>query len=768
MLAGPGLREEPAFLSRVVRAPALPLVAVIFVVVCAHLPYLLGVFDPNPMKPFSGLASGLQPGWLPGYDTIDPNTGFTSQAFSHLAALDWLHGTVPWWNPTEGLGTPLAGDMKGMAMFLPFVLLPRFLEGQIPLYLAFDLIAAVATYLLLRRLGIRAWVSAAAGIAFGLNGTMAWNRYAAADPVCFLPLAILGLELIREGVRNHQPTRWWVAAVAVAMSIYAGFPETAYIDAVVIAVWALARMSGLDLAQVRRYGSHVIAAGAVGLLIGAPVLTALIDYVPHSFLAGHNGAYAHVAMPRIGLANLMFPYLYGPIFAFAQAPQGGAAVNAFWSNTGGYLTAACVFLALLGVYGRRHQVLRLCLAGTALLFIGRTFGIQPLAILFNHIPGMAQIAAYRYSYPAFEFCVIVLAAFGADALVRKEFSWQRIAAVFGLALLLAVLAFQRGHALTDALRSVPASHAWVAASALWGFGTLLLLLLAAVIPLGTVGRVVLIGLLPLEAVAMFLTPEFSTLRGGTLDFRAVAFLQAHTGLDRVYTLGPLQPNYGSYFGVNSLNADDLPVPKAFMHDIQTRLDPNASPVYFTGMGSNDPKGLTPAEALARYLSNYELLGVKYVLVASGSPDPVTNPRLPLVYHDPVVDVYQLPHTRPFYSDTGGRCSVGTMTFNRVTVTCPTPTTLTRNELELPGWSARLNGKGLPVHADLDGLETVTVPAGTSTLTFGFQPPHTQLAVVAAVLGLVLCLGCGPARRLWSGWILRRRPGFRLPPGPAPD
>jgi hypothetical protein len=284
----------------------------------------------------------------------------------------------------------------------------------------------------------------------------------------------------------------------------------------------------------------------------------------------------------------------------------------------------------------------------------------------------------------------------------------------------------------------------------------------------------LIGLLPLEAVAMFVTPEFSTLRGGSLDFSAVAFLQAHTGLDRVYTLGPLQANYGTYFGINSLNADDLPVPKAFSRDIQTQLDPNTSPIYFTGTESNSPKGLTPAEALARYLPNYERLGVKYVLVSSGAPAPVPNPTLPLVYHDPVVDIYALPHTRPFYSDASGRCTYRSMTFEKVTLECATATTLTRNELQMPGWSARLNGRAVPLRADADGVETVAVPAGASTLTFGFQPPHTGLAVLAAILGLAVCAGSGLVRHA-RVIRARRHPlgehGVRPPPpdlsGPPP-
>ncbi len=552
------------------------MVTMVVAVVIAHLPYLLGVFDPNPMKIYSGLTTGSQVGVVPGYDTIDPNTGFTSQTFSHLAAFDWLHGIVPWWNPTEGLGSPLAGTMKGMALFLPFVLLMHFVDGQIALYLAFDLIAALATYLLLRRLGISRWVSAAAGVVFGLNGTMAWNRYAAADPVCFLPLAVLGLELIRDGVRSSRPTRWWVAALAIAMSIYAGFPETAYLDGLVIVVWGLARLSGLNAQQARKYLFFLGTSCVVGLMVAAPVLTALLDYLPHSFVAGHNGAYAHAAVPRLGLANLMFPYIYGPIFGFTTAAHGGVALNRFWSNVGGYTTAATVVLALVGLAGRRYRLLGWCLAATVVLCIGRTFGIPPFQRLFNLLPGMTHVAAYRYSSAAFEFCLIVLAAFGMEALLGRELSWRKIGLAFSVAFLLAVGAYLVGRSELDGLGAVPQAKVWADASLLWGFGTLVLLLIAVITPWQLAGRIVLVALLPLEAIAMFMTPELSTLRGGTVDLSVVSFLQRNTGLERVYTLGPLQPNYGSYFGINSLNVNDLPVPKTYKRVVETELDPNGN------------------------------------------------------------------------------------------------------------------------------------------------------------------------------------------------
>src|SRR5205823_10799913 len=58
----------------------------------------------------------------------------------------------------------------------------------------------------------------------------------------------------------------------------------------------------------------------------------------------------------------------------------------------------------------------------------------------------------------------------------------------------------------------------------------------------------LAALLALDAVALFVVPELSAPRQVSLDSSPVAYLRRHLGNSRFFTLGPLQPNYGSYFG----------------------------------------------------------------------------------------------------------------------------------------------------------------------------------------------------------------------------
>src|ERR1700756_3237925 len=93
------------------------IIKILLVVVFANSTYLLHIFNANPINQLSGLGTTIQPGLLQGQNNIDPDIGFTSQALGHLAAVDWLHGHVPWWNPYEGVGAPLAGELQSAALF---------------------------------------------------------------------------------------------------------------------------------------------------------------------------------------------------------------------------------------------------------------------------------------------------------------------------------------------------------------------------------------------------------------------------------------------------------------------------------------------------------------------------------------------------------------------------------------------------------------------------------------------------------------------------
>jgi hypothetical protein len=94
-------------LRHLVIAASCPAV-VVGAILVANLPALVGLVDPNPLGPDGGLAIHEVGRLIPGNWYVDPDVGWTAQALGHRAALDWLHGQVPWWR--RSMGSDGSGD----------------------------------------------------------------------------------------------------------------------------------------------------------------------------------------------------------------------------------------------------------------------------------------------------------------------------------------------------------------------------------------------------------------------------------------------------------------------------------------------------------------------------------------------------------------------------------------------------------------------------------------------------------------------------------
>ena len=238
-----------------------------------------------------------------------------------------------------------------------------------------------------------------------------------------------------------------------------------------------------------------------------------------------------------------------------------------------------------------------------------------------------------------------------------------------------------------------------------------------------------------------------------MDTAPTNFLHSHLGLDRFYSLGPILPNYGSYFADASLTVNDTPIPKLLEHRIVTKLDPNVNPVVFTGTTQVNATGPTPGQELLAHLAAYSALSVKYIVTAASTalPTEADGIRLTRVFVDPTVAIYQLSVVAPFFSSSNRACRLTPVDVTRVDLSCSGPATVVRRELFMPGWTATDNGRPVAVH-QVDGVfEAVTVGAGHHTLVFTFTPPYETLALIAFVLGVLAVLGS-----VASGVTARRR------------
>ncbi len=770
-----------------------PVILIVVAVVVANGPALLHLVTVNPLVLDGGLGTSVT-GHLPGLPYIDPNAGFTTQALGHLAALDWLHGHVPWWNPYEGVGSPLAGEMQSGAFFPPTLLL-AVPQGMLALRIVLEVVAGLSTYGLVRTMGVGRAPSTTAAIAFALCGTFAWLFHAPFRPVAFLPLTLLGVEYALRSACDRRRGGWLVLAVALALSILAGFPETAFLDGLFAAWWALLRILGPARDSWFPAVRKLVAGAVTGAAVSAPLIVAFADYLPQADAGPHTGAIAYGSLPTAGLVQQILPYSLGPVFGFDSTGTGSNVIAGVWGNVGGYVTATLIAAALIGLFGRRWRSLRIGLAAWIALCVLRTYGFQPVVHALAPIPGIHSTAFYRYSAPSWALALIVLAALGIDdigrAVTRRRVVAGSVAVTGGLCVWAAVVSW---HQLTVAVGPTASStahrHLYAGVSLVVALALLAVIAVASFRTLAlarvrrrrhaagrpaSLGRArwwrAVVGLAVIvEVVLAYGFTYLSAPAPQRLQTGSVGWLQAHLGTYRFVTLGPIQPNYGSYFGIAQASINDLPTPKAWAAYFASRLDTNAPSNVYIGSGRANPAGPSAAQEIERNQVSYEVAGIRYVVEGASGRDvqgiPFPSPNSPawpagprLVYKDGVAEIWELPGAAPVFSvvagtgahraaeaggpGPGSHCGVAASGWDRATVTCSHTAVLVRRVQSMNGWSASVNGGSVPVSVDRrgpDGLfQQVRVPAGTSVVTFAYLPPYETVASLAALAGIAVMI-----------------------------
>ncbi|HUD69588.1 MAG TPA: hypothetical protein VMQ40_05065 [Acidimicrobiales bacterium] len=595
------------------RSTSWGLLAVVLAPFLANLPAILQLTKYQPQSKTSGIANVTKFGYLPGQSYIDPNVGYNSQAVGHAAALAWLHGHVPWWNLRAGLGMPLAASIQN-ASFFPLVLLQALSNGSLWFHVGLECIAGVATFLLLRELRCTPLAAIAGGIAFGLCGSLAWLTNAPANPLPFLPMCLLAIEYAVNATGARRRGGWIVLALGVWLSIVSGFPEVTVLDGGVVACWFLLR-----LAQHPREWRGLLTRGAlgvgVGVLLALPVLNAFERLIHHGQIGSHTHPLASLSLPTASLTQLVAPYLFGGIFD-NQDPT----IVTSWSMIGGYSGVMLFVLAVGGCIGalwhNRERLLRCVLGGWAILFLGASYGVPILHQIVENIPGLTHIATFRYSTGSALLCMCVLAALCLDDILSARSVRAFAQLVPGMVAALA--AFAIGFFGTPSGRAWAHAHlpSWYWGSiAIFGLGIMAVLVCVACAYIGRrpLAYVILCVLLVGESLGFFLVPILAWPRAVNYDTAPVAYLKAHLGTQRYYSISPIAPNYGTYYGVASLDASDLPVPKNWSNFVATRLNPCILP-WQLGNGGPIPNCVPPLFEFIKHNATYEQAGVKYLLL----------------------------------------------------------------------------------------------------------------------------------------------------------
>lgn len=771
-VAGAALRLTLALRAWFAAGDGWAVAALVALAIIIRLPELLGLVHANALGYTAALGTS-SPGFVGGQPTIDPNIGFTAQALGTQAARQWFAGQIPWWNPYEGVGLPLAGEMQSAAFF-PLTLLLIAPWGQTVLHICLQVIAGVSAYYLLRQMRLSRMAAFTGGALFEFNGVFAWLANAVVNPIPFLPLLLLGVERAlasaqaapyaqgrtwRDVARDVAAGWKWIA-VALALSLVAGFPEVAYLDGLLAALWALARLVSLRgwITVAPRFALKLATGLVVGVAIAAPPLVAFADYAREANLGLHGQNVGALALPNLSLAQYLFPYIYGGIFQYA-APVG---VPASWGGIGGYLGATVAFLALLGACARRDLALRITLVAWIALMVGRSVGAQPFTAIVNHIPLVDSVAVFRYANASWILAAIVLCAFAVDDWRGTARDKQK--ATICAAITLGGLCLGALWLAQPTLRALFQNPQFFekrlsVGSLVVECGVILALLAALLIGRdsadGAAGSHRLLAvararphalLMALAAVALalayFFYPTLANPRHVTIDTAAIRYLQAHSGYQRFFTLGPFEPNYGAYFDLAGLNHDDVPVSQRWVDYIHAHLDPYADSILYLNV-PRPPGQPSMSDELAARLPAYEAVGVKYVLTTPGDQPFASLPasqRPALVYQDDVLWIYQLPDPAPLFGAASGSCRTKTRSWTQAEVDCAAPATLLYRSLADSGWRATVNGQPAAITV-VDGLfQQVALPAGHARVVFTYEAPHAGLALLLAAAGLLALAG----------------------------
>jgi hypothetical protein len=720
-----------------------PLLLILLAVLIGNGLYLIGESNISPIWWTANISTNICHITC-GRPMIDPNVGFITQPLGHLSAMDVLHGHLPWWNYYEGLGQPLAGEMQAASLF-PLTLLFAFPAGLLWFHICLELIAGFSTYFLAKRLGVPIIFATAAGCLFALNGTFAWVGNAVLNPIAFLPLLLLGIELIYDSTQTKSRRGWYLAAIAIALAFYAGFPEVAYFNGLFALGWAAVRLFSLPRDTRPRAIGRLGIAGGIGILLSLPILVPFADFTKVANLGHHTAAIDGTAHISIHAIQMFFdPYVHGTLFTNLN-------VASVWGGIGGYFTASVGALALLGLLGKRLRPLRIYLAAWTVIGLCGAWDFLDMRKVWNLIPLIENVSFGRYIMSSCELSFILLAAFGLmdlaeSAKAKRLFTVTTSVMLLGLVwIVLAASSLNNGVVYGHRARYI--------------YALLDAIPFIAIITLLVLGRLTKYKIVPLlvalvlvgESLLMFGVPGGGSAKIVNVDLAPISYLQKNEGNYRFFDFAVLTPNWGSQYGLNELNAIDLPFPEKFSKLIETQLYPGLVPsnqfVIHNGM-----TGMIAQEnEIVTHFKNYEAASVKYLMMPKALVilPALTNLGVKLVFSDNIANIYQMPNPRPFLSTRSSSCTVTTTNVNKAVVNCPHGgSTLIRTELMMAGWKADVNGKAVTITTVDHGVyQSVKVPEGTSTVTYSFLPPHEKYAVLLALLAALFLVGM---------WIYERR------------
>ena len=286
-------------------------------------------------------------------------------------------GHLPLWNPYQGLGEPYAAQADGSPYSLA-TLVRAFLPPWTGNLVTFGMFAigAAGMFAFLGLLGLSKEIRFFGAMAVFLSTALTFHiaRYNIADQNALIPIQFAATTW---AIQRRRPLTYLALAAATAITVTAGFLQSAVITIAITSFFGLA-LIWITLETWRDKVlavSAVIAANLVGVALAAPFWLPTAEL---STVGYHKNVPSIVVYspPAYNLAAFFFPVVFGDTLAFTSLAGAGILVD--WHNLFATSSAVVLLLCLIGLFGckwddRRRRLLfslaLICFALLALRFM---------------------------------------------------------------------------------------------------------------------------------------------------------------------------------------------------------------------------------------------------------------------------------------------------------------------------------------------------------------------------------------------------------------
>jgi len=343
-------------------------------------------------------------------------------------------GYLPLWNPLSFAGAPLLADFQSSILY-PLNLFYIFLKTQIAWSLGVifqPFLAAIFTYLFLRKLGLRQLSSLIGGVVYAFSGfSIIWLEYNIHGHVAALiPLLLYALKSF------FEDRRWGLLfSIGLAIQIFAGYPQVTFYSlwlSIAFFLFCLFKQKK-DYKRLFSLFLSFLFFLVLGLGFAAPQLFPGFELFWQSQRLGETiypgGSLIYLPWQR--LITFIAPDFFGNP---TTLNSWGAGDYTAVANYSGVLTLMLATLAVLKIK-RKEVIFFLGLFIASLLFTLES----PVAILAHQFGVLGSKAASTTRILILSnLSLAVLAAFSLDLLVSKRRSFKNVFKIGVLFLLIVV------------------------------------------------------------------------------------------------------------------------------------------------------------------------------------------------------------------------------------------------------------------------------------------------------------------------------------------